>query len=162
LVIPDDVKEIKNFAFYRNRITNVKIGKNVSSIGKQAFDGCSSLSSVTIGDNVTSIGYAAFANCSNLNSVTFGNKVTSIADEAFWKSPVKSLKIPASITSIGSKAFYYANKDECHCYATTPPTLKSQSFHNGAGGKLYVPKGCSEAYESSDWAKFFGTIEDMK
>ena len=100
--------------------------------------------------------------CYKLNSVTFGNKVTSIADEAFWESPVKSLKLPASVTSIGSKAFYYANKDECYCYATTPPTLKSQSFHNGAGGKLYVPKGCSEAYKSSDWAKFFGTIEDMK
>jgi hypothetical protein len=43
----------------------------VTSIGRNAFDGCSSLTSVTIGDGVTGIGYSAFYGCGSLTSVYY-------------------------------------------------------------------------------------------
>ena len=58
-------------------------GKTVTSIGSEAFYGCSSLTSVTIGNSVTSIGSYAFSGCSSLASVTIGNGVTTIGYAAF-------------------------------------------------------------------------------
>ena len=58
-------------------------GLPVTSIGDEAFYGCTSLTSVTIPDSVTSIGDWAFDGCTSLTSVTIPNSVTSIGDEAF-------------------------------------------------------------------------------
>ena len=88
-------------------LTSVVIGNNVTSIPGYAFDGCSNLTSVVIGNNVTSIPYCAFRGCSNLTSVVIGNSVTSIGDYAFSsRSGLTSIEIPNSVTSIGNSAFY--------------------------------------------------------
>ena len=55
----------------------------VTSIGYDAFEGCSSLASVVIPSSVTSIGSNAFSGCSSLYSVTVGSGVQSIAASAF-------------------------------------------------------------------------------
>ena len=59
---------------YREDITSVTIGNSVTSIGVNAFRGCSSLTSVTIGNSVTSIGVNAFFGCSSLTSVIWNAK----------------------------------------------------------------------------------------
>ncbi len=59
------------------------IPDGVTSIRRNAFRSCISLTSVTLPDGVTSIGSVAFLDCSSLTSVTIGDGVTSIRRNAF-------------------------------------------------------------------------------
>ena len=58
----------------------IKFNGNVTLIGKDAFYGCSGLTSVTIPNSVTLVDNRAFFGCSGLTSVTTPNSVTSIVD----------------------------------------------------------------------------------
>ncbi len=87
-------------------LTSVTIPNSVTSIGNYAFYGCSGLTSVTIPNSVTSIGNYAFSGCSGLTSVTIPNSVTSIGEQAFYRCiNLTSVTIPNSVTSIGGSAF---------------------------------------------------------
>ena len=78
----------------------------LSSIGYNAFYGCSGLTSVTIPSSVTSIGNYAFSKCSGLTSIDIPSSVTSIGNYAFTGcSGLTSINIPNSVKSIGESAF---------------------------------------------------------
>ena len=68
LVIPDGVKEIKQYAFYKNKnIAGVVIPNSVIGIVYKAFLGCSGIESVIIGNCVEKIGDYAFHGCSKMS-----------------------------------------------------------------------------------------------
>ena len=95
-------------------LTSVTIGNSVTTIGDYAFEECNSLTSVTFGENsqLTGIGYKAFHDCDSLTSVTFGenSQLTTIGSYAFYEcSSLTSIVIPDSVTTIGSYAFRYCN-----------------------------------------------------
>jgi len=81
-------------------------GLPVTSIGANAFYGCSKLTSVTMPAGVVSIGSSAFYKCTALTSMTISDNVTSIGSFAFAFSGLTTVTIPAGATSIGSSAFY--------------------------------------------------------
>ena len=59
-------------------LTRVIIGNGVTTIGKNAFGGLSSLTYVTIPNSVTTIRESAFHDCNSLTYVTIPNSVTTI------------------------------------------------------------------------------------
>ena len=61
----------------------IKFDGEVTTIGNNAFRGCTSLASVTIPDSVTTIGNSAFYNCSSLESITIPDSITTIGSYAF-------------------------------------------------------------------------------
>ena len=108
LVIPENITSIGNGTFMGfSGMTSVTIPNNITSIGKDAFHGCDGLTSITIPNSVTSIGNRAFADCDGLTSVTIPNSVTSVNEGVFaYCDGLTSITIPSSVTSIKKNAFY--------------------------------------------------------
>ena len=103
LYLGRNVNDYVNF----KSLETLTIGSSVTSIGYEAFYGCSSLTAVEIPSSVTSIGSSAFSGCSGLTAVEIPNSVTSIGSSAFSGcSGLTAVEIPSSVTSIGKRAFY--------------------------------------------------------
>ena len=70
---------------YIESITSVSLPQGITTIGQNAFIGCSLLTTITIPNSVTSIGDYAFNGCSSLFSITIPNSITSIGALTFYE-----------------------------------------------------------------------------
>ena len=122
------VVSIENMAFGDcSDLRTISIPNSVTTIGNNAFSGCRGLTSITIGSSVTRIGENAFSDCNNLFKAEFAS-IESLCGMEILSAPfeissaycylqnkttqlyidgieVHDLVIPASVTSIGDKAF---------------------------------------------------------
>ena len=127
VTIPDSLANIDDFAFVGcpkladaygfviiNQIVfdycgpgeDVVIPEGVTSIGREAFYGCESLTSVIIPAGVMEIGDLAFCVCENLKSVIIPTSVRSIKGETFGGCSLLTIHAPA-----GSYAEQYAKEN---------------------------------------------------
>ena len=80
--------------------------------------------SYTVPDGVTSIGNNAFQGCSGLTSVAIPSSVASIGDSAFGNCiGLMNVVIPASVTSIGNHAFQGCSGLIRACFLGDAPSL---------------------------------------
>ena len=83
-------------------------GVAVTTIGQNAFQSKTSVTSVVIPNGVTTILDAAFAGCSGMTAITLPNSLTSIGGYVFdGCSSLQSITIPDGVTSIGPNAFAF-------------------------------------------------------
>lgn len=88
-------------------LKTIRIPQGVTRIGKNAFFGCTSLTSINIPEKVTSIGSYAFQNCISLTVINIPQGVTSIEDYTFYNCRcLNKISIPEGVTTISERAFY--------------------------------------------------------
>jgi hypothetical protein len=144
VTVPGSVTNIGYQAFASSGLISVMIGNNITtvnngtSIGEQAFIGCSGLTSVTLGNNVTSIGEDAFNGCYGLANVTLGNSVTNIGKYTFAACSLTNITIPGSITSIGYGAFSDCGLTGVY-FVGNAPAVGLYSFADNPATAYYLP-----------------------
>ncbi len=106
IAIPAEVEFIGQYAFYGSGIESLTFesGAKLHNIEQYAFSSCRNLGGVTIPDSVKTVGTGVFAE-SGIRSVTFGTGLTEIPDQAFYKTRLTEVKLPASVEKIGYYAF---------------------------------------------------------
>ncbi len=101
IVIPDSATSIIAAFAHCKKLTNVKIGNEITILSDQAFSDCESLKSIVIPDNVTEIGTWTFRDCKSLEEVRLGNNLLKIGVKAFENcSNLKKIEIPDSVKTI--------------------------------------------------------------
>ena len=140
-------------------IKDLVIPNNITQIKDYAFYSCTGLTSVTIPNSVTKIGDHAFSACYGLTSVSIPNSVTEIGGDAFcWCTGLTSVTIPNSVTSIGSDAFESCGIRLIMCHCAVPPTCGSDAFGgeiDSYSALLMIPEGSLIDYALADeWHKF--------
>ena len=99
----------------QSNFQTLTLPERLTTLGDYAFDGCTNIRTLTIPASLTTMteGGYQFNGCTRLKTVTFatGCQLTAIPKNAFAKCgtnttyKLTSIKIPASVTSIGSNAF---------------------------------------------------------
>ena len=108
-VIPDDVTEIGNNAFWgRWGMETMNIPESVTSIGAYAFAYSISLNKIIIPAGVESIGEGAFAECNALTAVHVGNPVpVEIEENTFSNRSNATLYVPSGSVAAYKEAAYW-------------------------------------------------------
>ncbi len=162
LTLPSDINgnnySIYQYAFcYNTNITSVTIPDSVTSIGRYAFDYCSSLTKVNYLGTIDQWAMIEFGD-EDANPLRYADKLyindvevtevvlttaTKISNYAFIGcSSITSVTISESVTSIGSSAFY-------HCSSLTSVTIGEDVTSIGADAFWYCYSLTSLNYEGT-------------
>jgi len=91
---------------FREQIETVTIGAGVTSVGKNAFLGCTALTAVTLPSSVTTIGAFAFVSCKALTGITIPSGVKTIKESVFFGcTALTGVTLPDGLQTIGASAF---------------------------------------------------------
>ena len=106
-VIPDTVKEIKDYAFYNcKNLASVTLSKNLETLGTNVFNLCRSLESIEIPSSVKDLGKYTFS-ASGLKSVTIpkSKTLTDIGHYVFYQcQQLKEVTLPSTVTFVEKDA----------------------------------------------------------
>lgn len=112
----------------------VTISSGVTSIGEEAFSGCTNLQTVTLPSSIASIGEKAFEDCYKLKEITIPSSVTSIADATFIRCyGLQTVTISSGVISIGKLAFEDCSSLQTVTIPSSITSIEIQAFMDCTG-----------------------------
>ena len=136
----DSVLNVPAHLCQNTNLLSVHLPDNVTSVGEQAFYGCSSLSDLSLSASLSSVGKEAFSGCNQLSSLTFRERC-----------------------QLDSKAFYNCTGlQHIYCHSEIPGTCASDAFDglDKFACTLHVPAGSQPKYQvATGWRDFYYTEE---
>ena len=114
-------------------------GKSVVGIANGAFDGIfeydyydessnQGYSNIIIEEGIQSIGKRAFADCTGLRSIALPSTLTEIGEEAFRGSAIRSIVIPAGVSTLAEGTFYGCGRLESVELSDSISYISSSAF----------------------------------
>ncbi len=92
-------------AFIRSGLESIVMPDTVTKLGDQVFTDCENLISVTLSNSLVEIPKETFKNCVALEGITIPASVRTLGANAFTNSGIKTLTVPATLTSFNSSPF---------------------------------------------------------
>ncbi len=190
ITLPQSLVRIGEQAFEHTLITTITLPKNVKYLGNEdrvsdsgllieeddlygdVFNGCELLTAVIVAE-----GNTAYASVDGMlltkdkktllfcpiacQATAVPQGVEHIYEEAFYKSHLTTITLPASLTEIGRRAFYGCdNLNVVVSYIEEPFEISGGTFGYETSATLYVPAGCKPKYEAtSGWDLFTNIVE---
>ena len=149
------------------KLANVKLPKNLKSIGARTFQGCTALKSFVLPDGLTAIGDEAFDGCKAF-TCTLSGAIQTIGANAFRGcAALTKVELPIGMKSLGAGAY-------ADCAKLKEVTLRSicpQDIQLGdavfqdvdvAAATLNVPQGTKSAVSANPQWSAFGIIYEMR
>lgn len=130
--MPNSVISIGKEAFENcTSLQNIEIPNSVTTIGRNAFYKCTSLQSIEIPNSITTIEVWTFKDCTALQNIHIPSSVTTIKNDAFKCPALKNIHIRITNienTDIGKSAFYEVDTENCILHIQ-PGTLSAIQAH---------------------------------
>jgi hypothetical protein len=124
-IIPQGVKVIRSFAFYSCGLRKIIIPSTVSVIQKNPFieagvfedheirlDVISNSPLFTVKNNVLCEGNRLISYWGTVEYMEIPDGIEEIGDRAFWGASIKTIKLPASLKTVGEDCFYWTESLE--------------------------------------------------
>ena len=129
-------------------------GVPVTHIGKNAFRGCTELTSVIIPEGITTIGHAVFMECTNLKSVTIPKTVKALGTYMFANcTALTDVTLSKGVTTIGGSAFRGCTALTGITIPTSVTTISTSAFRGCRGlTSIVIPN----TVKSLGHAAFYG------
>eukprot|EP00035_Acanthoeca_spectabilis_P037551 m.45953 g.45953 ORF g.45953 m.45953 type:complete len:937 (+) comp8701_c0_seq1:353-3163(+) len=111
IAIPDSATSVRGSAFGRcSSLRTILVGRQVPQLDNSFCFNCNALTSVTIQPTsvLTRIGRSAFENCGALTAIALPDTLQSIDNAAFDDVGLTSLRIPDSVTALGTAILFRA------------------------------------------------------
>lgn len=113
----------------RTSIRSLILSSGITTIGSNAFKGCSYLSSATLPDGLTTIGDSAFYACPLSSSFAIPSSVNTIGNSAFYGSRLTSVTIPGGVSAIGDYTFYSCTRLSSVEIPDSVKTIGTEAFY---------------------------------
>jgi len=158
---------LENYGINKANILTVSVGTNVTSIGDNAFNSATALTTVTFESwRVINIGKNAFYNASQLMSINIPKSVQTIGKYAFLDA-AKLAEVTfvdpdqSQLISIGNQAFYSANKLQTITIPKRVTSIGDQVFTPGPGGVSSLTSIIVDSDNSTYSSDIYGVLFDI-
>lgn len=165
--IPNGVKTIGKYAFWRVQKSYIEIPSCVQYIDDDAFES-TALVDVIFNEGLLEIGRYAFHN-TKIDYLYLPGSLRAIGDYAFYVCPeMKEIQLGPGLKTMGPRAITWTQSrklEKIYVYAKVPPVVENPDPGVNHDTRVYVQRSSLEAYKNDPfWKKYtnYYEMEDLE